>query len=57
MAFNIGIGTKVKILENARSPRAGQRGVVRAFHHGRYVVEFKDGKREDFVSHELDYDM
>lgn len=57
MAFNIGIGTKVKILENVKSPRAGQTGTVKAFHHGRYVVEFKDKKREDFVSHELDYDM
>lgn len=55
MPFNIGVGTKVKILENAKSPRAGQTGTVRASHHGRYVVEFKDGKREDFVSHELDY--
>lgn len=57
MPFDIGKGTKVKILENAKSDRAGQYGVVKGSHHGRYVVEFKDGKREDFLSHELDYDM
>lgn len=57
MPFNIGIGTKVKILDNVKSPRAGEKGTVKAFHHGRYVVEFSDGKREDFLSYELDYNF
>lgn len=57
MAFNIGNGTRVKIAANAKeTTRQGQWGVVKGFHHGRYVVEFKDKQREDFLSFELEYE-
>lgn len=57
MAFDIGVGTRVRIAQNVKdSDRKGQWGVVQGRHAGSYVVKFRDGKTDLFVAHELEYE-